>query len=636
MKYVIFTSLLLFIACKKPELKKSIHVKTHNKTTIVTNPKEGINTYTEWAKFPSKSEDIRKITMYLTLAYPETMKIAHWDYMDRVKIICKDENNAEREFEIGRMLTPYGSSFKEGWNYTWKTDVTDFAPFLRDSVQVAYVHSGYESPETGWDLTIGFKVDFGPPVANFVSVQNMWEGNFQYGNPEDDIENQLSPITISKAKNASFGRFRIQHTGHGMDRPSGCSEFCSRWRELTFDGETIDKRDLWKECSDNPLFPQGGTWIFDRADWCPGDLQLPDLIDMPLNENTHVLDLNMEPFTANNIDQPKEQITSYFFQYEAPNHTNDVAIEEIIAPNNDVAYNRQNPTSLNPQIKIKNLGKAPLTSLTVTYKTEGFEAKRMEWVGNLNFYESTIITIPGEIDTNSGINTFFVSLSKPNLQEDEWKADNTLTSQFNDIPTLPTDIVVDFLTNNNPGENHLTIENENKELVFEKTPNSLSPKTQHLDTLKLKEGVYNLKLTDTVGDGIEFWYNRKAGFGRLQLKDLSGNIIQAFESDFGNETLYAFRTKEDAKTDLSIPKYSVNIYPRYTNDSLSVYTTANTPFKLKIKITKDGVFMEEHEFDHVQNTKTDLNVGHLDEGRYVMEIHMDGKHIMNRRFNTFK
>jgi len=25
-----------------------------------------------------------------------------------------------------------------------------------------------------------------------------------------------------------------------------------------------------EECADNPLYPQGGTWIYDRAGWCPG------------------------------------------------------------------------------------------------------------------------------------------------------------------------------------------------------------------------------------------------------------------------------------------------------------------------------------------------------------------------------
>lgn len=631
MKYLI-SFLFITIICQSNWAQSSM-VMAHNKTTIITNPSEGVNTFNTWAVFPSKEKQIRKITMQVTLAYPESIKIAHWDYMDRIKIKTKDSNNESRVFEIGRMLTPYGSNFKEGWSYTWKTDVTDFAPFLRDNVEVAYVHSGYESPDTGWDLTIGFKIDFGPPVAKFIAVQDMWNGNFEYGNPDNNIEKSLIPKEIKKADGSAFGRFRIQHTGHGMDRPSGCSEFCSRWRELTFDDAVVDHRDMWKECSDNPLYPQGGTWIFDRGYWCPGDLQLPDVIDMPLTKPTHTLDLNMEPFVANNISQPKEQITSYFFQYAEPSKTNDVAIEEIISPNNMDNFNRFNPSGFNPKIKIKNLGKHILRTLVITYKTVGFKEKTFRWKGQLPFYEETIITIPDEIQANKGLNTFEVVVSKPNGKIDEWQGDNMLVAEFNDIPTLPSKIVVDFLTNNKPEDNLLFLLNSKNDTVYLKTPKELKPATHYSDTINLAKGKYILKLTDSVGDGLEFWYKTKAGFGRLQLKDIHGNILKAFESDFGNELFYAFQTSDEFVFDPKTPIYSVNIFPRMVKDNLSIYTMGNTSANLKVKITKDGKFIEQHEYENIKDSTTGLNVEHLEEGRYVMEIHMNGEHLMNGRFN---
>ena len=31
-------------------------------------------------------------------------------------------------------------------------------------------------------------------------------------------------------------------------------------------------QEIWRDdCGENPLYPQGGTWIYDRANWCPGD-----------------------------------------------------------------------------------------------------------------------------------------------------------------------------------------------------------------------------------------------------------------------------------------------------------------------------------------------------------------------------
>ena len=110
-------------------------------------------------------------------------------------------------------------------------------------------------------------------------------------------------------------------------------------------------------------------------------------------------------------------------------------------------------------IKIRNLGKENLRSLKITYKTIGFKEAVYEWKGNLAFYETATIILPGEIYANAGINTFSVELSLPNGMKDEWTTDNKLESKFDDIATLPSKIVVDLLTNNRPEENSLFIVN---------------------------------------------------------------------------------------------------------------------------------------------------------------------------------
>lgn len=610
------------------------HVIAHNRTTITCDPVQGVNSFKQWAVFPSPQTELRKITMLVTLAYPHDRAIAHWDYIDRINILRSGGVRGQMlNYEIGRMLTPYGSSFAKDWSYTWQADVTDFEHFMRDSVEIEYIHSGWESTDVGWDLTVAFKIDHGPAAARFLSVEKMWNGNYQYGNPENDIENHLTPKTIKRAKGSSFGRFRIQHTGHGMDKPSGCSEFCSRWRRLLLDGEIVQQRDLWKECGSNPLYPQGGTWIFDRGNWCPGDLQVPDIVDVPLTKNKHTLDLDMEPFTATDTGQPKEQITAYFFQFAEPERSYDVAIEEILAPNNNANYNRINPRGFNPQIKIRNLGKEILRTVKITHNTLGHPAMTYQWHGELNFYESAIITLDGEIMATPGTNTFQVMLSEPNGVTDQWGDDNFLSSEFNDIPTLPTNIVVDFLSNNKPEENSLFIANSANEKVFVKSPEQLEPATQYTDTLHLIEGSYYLMLTDSAGDGLEFWYKPAAGYGRLRLKDLDGNVLHVFESDCGNGQFYAFKTNSRAVADTSVEQFSAHIFPRMVKDHLTVYTTSPEKISLKVRITKDGKYIEEHEYTNIKDSATGMDVKHLEEGRYVMEIYVDGKPKMNRRFN---
>eukprot|EP00825_Cyclidium_porcatum_P011456 TRINITY_DN15884_c0_g1_i2.p1 TRINITY_DN15884_c0_g1~~TRINITY_DN15884_c0_g1_i2.p1 ORF type:complete len:179 (+),score=32.94 TRINITY_DN15884_c0_g1_i2:39-575(+) len=89
---------------------------------------------------------------------------------------------------------------------------------------------------------------------------------------------------------------------------------------------------LWKNCGKNPLYPQGGTWVYDRGYWCPGDLQDPDIFDVRLNQGKHSVDIVMEPYVATQNIQANENITAYLFQYTKPLKTNDVSLEDIIAP----------------------------------------------------------------------------------------------------------------------------------------------------------------------------------------------------------------------------------------------------------------------------------------------------------------
>ena len=634
MKQLLLSTILFFSVTLAKTQTNSTKVVSHNKLTIVTNPAAGTKSFKKWAVFPSKNKEIRRIVMNVSLAHPDSIAIAHWDYMDRINILRTGGAKGKSiGYEIGRMLTPYGSNFKKDWSFTWSADVTDFASFLQDSVEIEYVHSGYESPKQGWALTIDFDIVFGPPVADFISVKKLWDASFDYGNPDIDIEKKLSAIEIDRAEGSSFGRFRIQHTGHGMDKPKGCSEFCSRWRKVKFDGKTVDYRDMWKECGNNPLYPQGGTWIFDRAYWCPGDLQQADIIDIPLTKAKHLIDIDMEPYTATENIQAREVITSYFFQYAAPNNKNDAAIEEIIVPNNKKNFNRMNPAGFNPKIKIRNLGSNNLKSLKIKYKTIGFKEKTHIWKGNIAFYEAVIITLPGEILANGGLNTFSVSLEKPNGKKDGWKGDNKLSAAFEKTPTIPCKFVIDLLTNNKPKENSLYIVDHLSDTLYKRTPGMLDSATNYRDTLNLPEGNYYLMLTDTAGDGLEFWFMPEAGYGHLRLKDLNGNFIKLFESDCGNGQFYSFRCSKEAVLDTTIEHLSVNIYPRYVKDKLTIYTTTDKTSTLKVRITKDGAYIEQHEYANIKDSATGMDFSHLEKGRYVMEIYIDGEHKMNRRFN---
>ncbi|AOW10277.1 hypothetical protein EM308_12605 [Flavobacterium gilvum] len=583
--------------------------------------------------FPSEKESIRKVMMNVTLGRPDSLFAAHWDYLDHIKLRKKDAKGKWVEYELGRMLTPYGSIYNNGWNWTWKVDVTDFSPFLRDSVQVDYIHTGYENKTVGWALTIDFEIVSGPPVQKSLGIVPLWNAAYKYGDPKEKIEDNLLPISYESVPEAKYNRIRIQHTGHGADRPKGCSEFCSRWRELKFDGKTIDHRNMWKDCGGNPLYPQGGTWVTDRAYWCPGELQLPDIIDLKTTAGKHSISLEMEPYTATANIQAVENIASYLFQYSAPVQKNDVAIDRVIVPNNEQQYSRLNPASFNPHFVIRNLGSENLRSVVVTYGTDGFPKETYRWKGNLEFNQTAEIIIPGEIKSKEGKNSYTVSLSNPNGTKDGWMGDNEITTSFESPNVLPTRFILQYLTNNNPKDNTVFLIDKKGDTIFRKLPSNVEANKVYKDTINLKEGKYELGITDKAGDGLEFWSNRRQGDGYLRLFDLKGNIIHAFESDFGNSERLCFTASSNFKEDGLPGKYAFSVFPRVVSDKTELSVVSNKTSKMTVLITIDGVIYEQHDYSSVKNGLFPFSMDSMPSGRIIFEVLMDGVSKFKVRLN---
>ena len=610
------------------------HVVTHNRTTVVCNPGTGSKSYARWGVFPSTSLPVRKIEMSVTLGSPDSLLTAHWDYLDHIFLRRQGGvNGKSADFEIGRMLTPYGSIYNKGWSFKWEVDVTDFSPFLRDSVEIEYIHSGYEQVNVGWALTIDFKIISGPPVVVPLGITPLWNKGYKYGDPKDKIEDKLLPVSYESKPGEAFSRIRIQHTGHGMDKPRGCSEFCSRWRDLKMDGKIVDHRNMWKDCGANPLYPQGGTWVYDRAYWCPGDLQEPDVIDVATSKGQHLVELVMEPYTATENIQANEDISAYLFHYSPPSKRVDVAVDKIIVPSDNQQYTRLNPACFNPRFVVRNLGSAKLRSLIITYGTEGFPKNVYHWKGNLNFNQTAELMMPGEIAMKDGKNSYTVTLLKPNGVADEWPGDNEQTSTFVAPEEYPADFILEFLTNKKPKDNKVFLINDKLDTIFAKLPANLEPTTLYRDTLRLKEGKYELCLTDSAGDGLEFWAEPQNGDGHLRMFDIKGHLIHPFESDCGNGEKLSFRASPAFIADTTKAIYAFSLFPRLISNKTELTLISNKPGKMVVQITVDGTIWEKHEYNGVKSGTFNYDLSYLPTGRIVLEVYMDGVSRFKGRLN---
>ena len=85
--------------------------------------------------------------------------------------------------------------------------------------------------------------------------------------------------------NASEYKIKTRTTGHWFGGFQNCAEFCPKLHHVKINGVKEFEWLNWKECANNPVIAQGGTWIYDRAGWCPGtfgttyDHEITDLVN---------------------------------------------------------------------------------------------------------------------------------------------------------------------------------------------------------------------------------------------------------------------------------------------------------------------------------------------------------------------
>lgn len=438
-------------------------------------------------------------------------------------------------FEIGRYITPYGIGLDLGEGFTWTYDVTDYLPLLKDSV---HLNAG------NWQEELDLKFIFieGTPARKPLSVTNLWSGGLTYGlTPSYD---ELTPDkTISIPTDAANSRIKVRVTGHGFGGSLNCAEFCKKDHYIYIDGVQQWVKEVWRDnCDLNPLYPQGGTWVYDRANWCPGaEVETYDVEVTPfVTAGTDVLfDYDAESYTWNGAGSvPYYQTEVQLITYAAPNFTLDASVEEIISPSDNEMWGRKNPVCNNPVIRIKNNGTTTLTSLSIEFGIKDFDKASYNWTGELDFLETEEITLP-DFPWTLSATEFEVTLSNPNGGTDEYNANNYAKTKMEVPQVYPADFVIELKTNLKPNQNELFLYDANGNILLERT--DLEASTTYKDTMHLTDGCYELVLTDDGGNGLSFWAAPADGSGSLKIKNIDPpSTVKDFGADFGGMAYQQF------------------------------------------------------------------------------------------------
>lgn len=483
-------------------------------------------------------------------------------------------------YELARYITPYGIGLDLGEGFTWTYDLTDYLPLLHDSVHLS---------AGNWQelLDVQFLFIEGTPARKPLSVTNLWNGGLTYGlTPSYDDQTPDRIIDLpSEAKNS---RVKVRVTGHGFGGNLNCSEFCSKEHYLFVDGIQKWSREVWREtCDINPVYPQGGTWVYDRANWCPGaevetyDVELTPFVSPGTTVN---LDYDAEEYTWNGGGStPYYQTEVQLITYDEPNFSLNASLDEIITPSVNDMQSRKNPVCNNPVIRIKNNGTTPLTSLKIEFGIKDFDKAYFNWEGNLDFLESEEITLPDFPWTNSA-SVFEVTISEPNSGADEYSFDNHAESKMQIPETFASDFIIELKTNKKPNQTELFVYDALGNTILERT--SFDELTVYKDTLHLADGCYELYLWDSGENGLDFWAAPADGIGYCKLKTVDPpSYFKVYEPDFGGLIYQQFIVGNyvDINDEIILNK-ALSIFPNPANEEVFAHIKNENLIDTKLQL----------------------------------------------------
>lgn len=533
---------------------------TIRKYSVSNNDLSLDNTYTKYEAgyMPVYDENGTKVDSVLVTT-DGTINITTLDYYKK----------EPSKFEIMSFVTPYGIGLNLGpKGKVWTFDVTDFTPILKGKKRLTMERGGQYQEE----MDIRFLFISGTPPRNVLDIKQIWKAESR--GYQDIMSNKyFEPKNVPLSSSASMFKIRTVITGHGQQ-----GEFISRTHYLNVNGGPKELSwNVWTECADNPIFPQGGTWIYDRAGWCPGapsDLKELDITKLVTPGQSVEIDYGVVTASGHSNYIVNNQLVSY----GAANFTLDARVEEIKRPSQKIEYDRVNPICHDPIIRIRNTGSTKLTSLKITYYVEGRTPSVYNWSGDLEFMEAEEVTLP-VTDPNfwvgGGKSIFHVKVSEPNGGNDEYAQNDSMSSTFVLPDVYKPNFIISLRTNNLASQNSYRIRGMDGNIVYFK--GNLTNNTTYNDTIKLPEGCYTFELDDTGNDGLSFWANSAQGSGFLRFNSHSPfAILKNFIPDFGKSIVYSFSIGKITNVEEVELNPTFEIYPNPSNGLVYVDLSRET------------------------------------------------------------
>ncbi len=536
--------------------------------------------------------------------------------------------------ELVSFVTPYGIGLDLGINgKSWFFDMSDYEKILRGNKRLLITLGG----ERQEDMDLEFLFIVGTPPRNIVQFEQLWQGTNRTGHlPINGIiaGTAIAPNNFAFSPLATSFKLKSSITGHGSEGEFGQNGGTISHRIRINDVQKFAWT-LTQNCSENPIYPQGGTWVYNRQGWCPGQRSLLKEQDL----TPHVTPgTTMEvKYTTSNpalvAGDYRYHVAHQIIGYAAPNFTNDAAIVTIKQPNNTNAeYSRINPMCERPKITVRNTGSNSITTINFEYwLNNASEHQTYTWTGTLASMADVDVVLPLANLWSTAIqatgNKFHARIITVNDSADQYANNNLMTSPITLPDVVPTVFKISLKTNNSPGQNNYTLYNADGTIVETRTfPTANTVYTYTYQAPQIANGCYRLRVNDTGKDGLQWWANTAQGTGYVRLLDANDVILKTFNPDFGGGFDYSFSVDALLSNLIYENEETLVVYPNPSNGSFTVESKELDGSTISIIDILGNLILQKK----AQSNQIDFNTTNLSSGIYLVKIEKENKIITKK------
>ncbi|MDB9854242.1 peptide-N-glycosidase F-related protein [Candidatus Marinimicrobia bacterium] len=466
-------------------------------------------------QFPNSNSDFSEIIMNVSLECPNG-GCDPWDRNAQISVM-----NLNDWYEIGRYVTPYGIGCG------WSMDVTDYRSFLQGSVVLkSYIDTWVEP---GWLVNINFEFISGIPEHPYVNIRKVWNySNLVYGDNTNPVDiPSFSGLIPSDTYNAFL---RMNTSGHGQGNTDNAAEFSFKLHDIYVNQEPAFVHNFWRsDCEDNPCSPQNGSWLYDRAGFCPGDKVTPQDFNL------------LEHSTPGDMIQ-LDYILEEYFNACSPN--NPSCVDGITCTDCDYNYNGHTQPFYFIESQLILRTGTPHSNADATFMIESQDSTN----GGLNIYLENYVPIYGfqfkldfENQENLNVSGFsFSGTTGGRAESSGW------TVSINDSG-LVVGLSQFFGSPIDPGEGLLT------QISYTNENNSQFSGIINISDLQVS-GYFGATLTHEIGQPHSF--QTGLTIEENQLIPISHSLLVAYPNPFNPILQIPFELSQRDKIDLNI--YDVN------------------------------------------------------------------------------